>query len=222
MIRAVYHLIRRACQDLEHRSLFRRFQSFTMVPKALFTANLELARRVQNVAGSVVECGVWRGGMIAAVASVLGPERHYYLFDSFQGLPPAKEIDGPSALHWQAAKDDPAYHENCAAPSSYATQAMKRAGTTSFTLAEGWFDSTLPNFEPEKPIAFLRLDGDWYDSTMTCLTSLYDHLSPGAMVIIDDYLTWDGCARAVHDFLSHRSATERLREHLGVTYFIKN
>lgn len=44
-----------------------------------------------------MECGVWRGGMIASISEILGNNREYYLFDSFEGLPQAKEIDGIAA-----------------------------------------------------------------------------------------------------------------------------
>lgn len=63
-----------------------------------YVENLRLARWVGQVRGSIIECGTWRGGMIAGIADVLGRDRRYYLFDSFEGLPPAKEIDGAAAL----------------------------------------------------------------------------------------------------------------------------
>ena len=56
---------------------------------------------------------------------------------------------------------------------------------------------------------------------MTCLACLYDQISPGGIIVVDDYYTWDGCSRAVHDFLSSRSATERIREFNGVCYIEK-
>src|SRR5262249_42322226 len=60
-------------------------------------------------------------------------------------------------------------------------------------------------------IAVLRLDGDWYDSTMICLRKFWNHVLPGGIIIIDDYFAWDGCTRAVHDFLSSIRANERIR-----------
>ena len=60
-------------------------------------------------------------------------------------------------------------------------------------------------------IAVLRLDGDWYGSTMTCLEHLFDKVLPGGIVLMDDYYAWEGCSKAVHDFLSARSATEQIR-----------
>ena len=71
-------------------------------------------------------------------------------------------------------------------------------------------------------IAVLRLDGDWYDSTMLCLEHLLPLAVPGGLMLIDDYYTWDGCARAVHDYLSREQAAERIEKTSGgVAYIVR-
>lgn len=159
--------------------------------------------------------------MCAGIATVLGPQRQYFLCDSFEGLPPAKEIDGAAALAWQQATAAPTYHDNCSAGIEFAERAMTLAGVKRFQLVKGWFDQTLPSLGLEEPIALLRLDSDWYESTMTCLDSLFDRVVAKGIVVVDDYYTWDGCSRAVHDFLSRRSATERIASHGGVCFLQK-
>lgn len=183
-----------------------------MVKPPGFRHNLELARCFRNVPGLVVECGVWRGGMSAALATVLGPGRTYYLFDSFEGLPAPKELDGAQAKAWSEGNEAESYYDNCRADEETAAEAMRLAGVQKPVLIKGWFDQTLPHFVPPEPIAILRLDGDWYDSTMCCLTNLYDKVAPGGLVIIDDYHIWEGCTRAVHDFLSLRKLKEPVRQ----------
>ena len=79
-------------------------------------------------------------------------------------------------------------------------------------VTRGWFSDTLPAFRPAAPIAVLRMDGDWYDSTRCILDQLWSKLAPGALVIVDDYYDWDGCARALHDFLSANDRPERIRQ----------
>src|ERR1700736_4242629 len=81
-----------ARQALYNR-LYEKYREFTMQPMHRFLNNLQLVDRYRP-AGCVVECGVWRGGAIAAIAELLGPQRTYLLFDSFEGLPPAGELDG--------------------------------------------------------------------------------------------------------------------------------
>jgi O-methyltransferase len=203
------------------QSIYELVKEFTMIEPRVFAENLALAERVRDVPGCVVECGVWRGGMSAGMGKVLGPGRDYFLFDSFEGLPPAREIDGQAALEWQKAKDAPTYYENCTAGTEYAEKAMRLAGIKSFHLKKGWFEKTLPGFKPPTPIALLRLDGDWYDSTMACLSHLFDFVTPGGLIILDDYYTWDGCSRALHDFLSRRSAPERIQSFGAVCFLEK-
>lgn len=204
------------------RRVYRKFRPFTMVPPEWYIDNMRLAERVRKaeLQGCVLECGVWRGGMIAGLATLLGSDRDYFLFDSFEGLPPAKQVDGESALRWQANTGAPEHFDNCSAPPEFASEAMRIAGATSFSLVKGWFNETVPKFKPPSPIALLRLDGDWYESTMVCLVHLFDEVAPGGIVILDDYYTWDGCSRALHDFLSKRSAVERVRS-LGNVCFLE-
>ena len=201
-------------------SLHKKYNRYTMVPKERFTAELNLVGRI-TVPGLIVECGVWRGGMSAAIADTL-PGRSHYLFDSFEGLPPAKPIDGPAAAAWQADTTGPYYFDNCRAEASFAEQAMQKSAAGEFHLVAGWFHDTLPSFACPQPIAVLRLDADWYDSMKTCLDALMPHLARGGIVLIDDYATWDGCSRAVHDYLSETSSTLRIqRGPAGITYLLK-
>lgn len=191
-----------------------------MVPRDVFVENLELAAAYAAVPGAIVECGTWKGGMSAGLATVLGPDRGYFLFDSFEGLPPARPIDGAAAAKWQADTAAPNYHDNCRAAEADAVEAMRRAGVHARVTA-GWFSDTLPGTSVPDGIAILRLDADWYDSTMQVLEALFDRVRPGRVLIVDDYYTWDGCARALHDFLSRRGRAERIRSYKSVCFIEK-
>lgn len=76
---------------------------------------------------------------------------------------------------------------------------------------KGWFKDTLPT-APIERLAILRLDGDYYESTMEGLTHLYEKLSVGGFAIIDDYGEdrWTYCAKAVDQFRSERGITDPL------------
>jgi len=76
-------------RSFQYEKLYHKYRDFTMLLYENFALNLELCERFKDVKGCIVECGVWRGGMSAAMAEVLGYERTYYLFDSFEGLPQA-------------------------------------------------------------------------------------------------------------------------------------
>jgi O-methyltransferase len=188
----------------QFRKTFQKFRDFTMIPEDHYTANLQLALRVKNVPGAIVECGTWRGGMIAGIADILGSDRHYFLFDSFEGLPAAKEVDGKAALAWQRDTSSPIYYDNCRASEDEARTAMSKSAARQLTIVKGWFNETLPRASTG-PIALLRMDADWYDSTKQILASLADLVVPEGVIIVDDYFTWEGCTRAVNECAAQKS-----------------
>jgi hypothetical protein len=76
---------------------------------------------------------------------------------------------------------------------------------------KGWFRDTLPT-APVSQLALLRLDGDMYESTIITLESLYDRVSPGGFVIVDDYHGVEACRTAVHDFCARRGFRPGIEE----------
>ncbi|NVJ47329.1 MAG: class I SAM-dependent methyltransferase [Cytophagia bacterium] len=188
--------------------LFRKYQDFTMIPKNQYIANLRIVFNHRFVPGDIVECGVWKGGMIAGIAELIGTKKAF-LFDSYEGLPDAKEIDGETAIAWQKNLKGPYYFDNCSADERYALEAMSLSGCN-FESIKGWFDVTLAQASQIEKISILRLDADWYDSTYICLKELFPKVSKGGVIIIDDYFTWDGCSRAVHDYLSSISSLSKI------------
>lgn len=164
-----------------------------------------------HTAGSLVECGTWRGGMACSMMALGGPDREYHFFDSFEGLPDATDLDGVTALQYQKDTGSPLYLDNCRADYDAFLDLVhnQKVPTEQITVYKGWFNETVQKY-PGNPIAVLRLDGDWYESTMDCLQTLYPFVSFGGVVIMDDYEAWDGCARAVHDYLSSISSRSRI------------
>jgi O-methyltransferase len=218
----VRHLMR-AMRKRKFRSIYRKFQKHTMIGPLTFIENIEIIHQSRLIEGAIVECGTWRGGMIGGIASYLGSSREYWLFDSFEGLPKAsEEIDGEVAIKWQADKVSMTFHNNCTASESAAREAMNLAGISEPKIIKGWFSETLPTCDFPSGIALLRMDGDWYESTMDILEHLFPKVSYGGLIIVDDYHTWDGCARALHDYLSKYSRTERIREHKGICFLRKD
>jgi O-methyltransferase len=203
--------------------ILEQVKPFTMVPPAgvQFTAERVLEVIAAQIPGVVVECGTWRGGcsiaMLLAQRLIFGEVRRpVYMFDSFEGLPPAKTADGPLALAWQKDEASPIYFDNCRAELDTVLQALasQEFHEGDYHIVKGWFADTLPVSRPtlaERGIALLRLDGDWYDSTMTCFDQLAPLVAEEGIVILDDYYAWDGCARATHDYLSRNDLPYRLR-----------
>jgi O-methyltransferase len=200
--------------------VYKRYRTYTMIPPYVFESNLLLCEEKAPETGCIVEAGVWRGGMSAGIADML-PGRVHYLFDSFEGLPPAEEIDGEAALKWQQNVTGPTYYDNCRADRSFAEEAMAIARAKKVHIVQGWFSETVLGFVPSEPIAILRLDGDWYESTMQCLSGFYPYVMQGGLIILDDYYAWDGCAHALHDYLSAHKCADRIEKWRGVCYLTK-
>lgn len=199
-------------------ALYRKYRPYSMIPRVSFCENLAFCR-AHTLPGCVIECGVWRGGMSAAISEVL-PGRLHYLFDSFEGLPQAQKIDGAFAIEWQKGPTHQ-HFDNCRAERSFAEQAMAMGRARRYELVQGWFSSTMPTFTPAEPVSILRLDGDWYESTMTSLTYLFPHVVLGGLIIIDDYYAFDGCAKAVHDYLSQHKLADRINQSPRSLCYIK-
>lgn len=151
----------------------------------------------KNIPGDLIETGVWRGGatifMRAALKAYRITDRTVWVADSFEGLPPTEyEKD----LNLRLDKVD------CLAVSLEDVQSnFSKYGLLDeqVRFLKGWFKDTLP-IAPIEQLAILRLDGDWYESTMDALTYLYPKLAIGGYVIIDDYWAVQGCRDAIQDY----------------------
>lgn len=181
----------------------------------------DLAGRVhdEKVPGAFVECGVWKGGCIGLMAMVArdrGSNRRIVLFDSFEGLPEPTEADGAEAVEYSGGRGGGALKtiDQCVAPLDVVKELFfgrLKIDEKNVEFRKGWFQDTVPGSGPSVgSISILRLDGDWYDSIKICLEGLYDQVVPGGYVVIDDYQFWEGCRKAVDDFLVQRNLKVRM------------
>src|SRR5919112_6757225 len=78
----------------EDKALVRAVRPYTLTSAEAVCALADAVRHVvaNDIEGDIVECGVWRGGSMAAVARTLvalgRSDRRLYLFDTFEGMPP--------------------------------------------------------------------------------------------------------------------------------------
>lgn len=199
--------------------LYSKYMANTMLGRDEYVRNLALASSV-DASGCVIECGVWKGGSSAGMAEVLGPDREYFLFDSFEGHVDPEPIDGPAALAWKADKAGPWYFDNAVIGPEEADEAMRRSGAKRYHLVKGWFEETLADFTPPAPIAVLRVDCDWYAPTRRCLGALLPYVAEDGIVIADGYPDWDGYARAVHECLTAYDGVARIKLFQERLYYI--
>jgi hypothetical protein len=171
---------------------------------------VEAARYVarRGIPGDIVECGVWRGGSMQAVALTLleedAADRGLHLFDTFEGMPPPTEKDrrGDTTAAEMLAAHGKEHRVWAVADVEDVREAMREVGYREDLVHfhQGKVEDTVPGLAPAR-ISLLRLDTDWYESTRHELEHLYDRLSPGGVLIIDDYGDWDGARLATEEFL---------------------
>lgn len=217
----------------EKLKLIRTVWPNTMVgyPRLSNVYDIALKLEKDRLPGAFVECGVWKGGcagIMAKIAESFGSTRKLWLFDSFEGLPQPTEKDG--FLGGQFQQIDLAGKlvsiGECVGPLEEVQKLFfekLKISKDRVLFKKGWFQETLPGSRQEVgKIALLRIDADWYESTRCCLEHLYDQVVPGGFVLIDDYGQFEGCRKAVDEFLAKRGEKPVLKkiDHTGI-YFCK-
>lgn len=169
----------------------------------------------EGIAGDFVECGVWRGGSVMAMAGELVrmgiTDRRIWLYDTFAGMTDPTDIDieagtGVSATQMLSQTEiGDGNNVWCVAEKRDVEANVLATGYPRhlFTFVEGDVVQTLESEVPER-LAILRLDTDWYESTAKSLEILYPRLAIGGVCVLDDYGHWLGARTAVDDyFRSH-------------------
>lgn len=165
-----------------------------------------------GIGGSVVECGVWRGGSMLAVARTLlevgDARRDLWLYDTFTRMPPPGEKDfdiwGRHASTYFEGPVDP--HDTDGyryLPLDEVRSVLEGSGYPADRLrfVPGLVEETIPDQAPDE-IALLRLDTDWYESTKHELEHLFPRIVDGGILIIDDYGQFTGARTAVDEHLA--------------------
>lgn len=174
-----------------------------------------------DIPGAFVECGVWRGGSVMAIARTLlslgVDDRELWLYDTFEGM--SEPTDADAFLHSEDRAADLLERTPvgdganiwCVSSLDEVRQAIESTGypVERVHYIEGKVEDTLPDRHPGS-IALLRLDTDWYESTLHEMRTLVPSMSDGAPLIIDDYWHWKGCRQAVDEYLAETG----LRIHL--------
>jgi O-methyltransferase len=195
------------------RQIIQRVSPFTMTSlerrASLLGAVDHLVKH--RIAGDIVECGVWRGGSMMAIALALmargDTSRHLYLYDTFEGMSEPTEHD--KALSGELAqaqlertdRDHPLWAV-AGLEDVKANLASTGYPAERIHYVQGKVEDTIPATLP-KQIALLRLDTDWYESTRHELQHLYPLLAKHGVLIIDDYGHWQGARQAVDEYFAN-------------------
>ncbi len=197
--------------DAEYQDIIRAVRPYTMTGNDKLHALISATNYIHRyeIPGAVVECGVWRGGSMHAVARTLDRlgdhSRELYLYDTFEGMTEPtdkdKRYDGEPASQLLAAADKTSWVwaeaslEDVQAGFQTVPYPSERVH-----FVKGPIEDTVPAEMPDE-IAILRLDTDWYASTAHEFEHLYPRLVSGGVLIIDDYGHWQGSRKATDEFL---------------------
>jgi len=163
-----------------------------------------------GIPGDLIECGVLRGGAAIFMRGYLAAhhvtDRIVWVADSFQGLPP------PTLPQDREQRLTADLFPMLAIDLDTVRNLFERYGLLDdqVRFLPGWFKDTLPS-APVENLSLLRLDGDLYESTIDALESLYDKVSAGGFVIIDDYGALPPCRQAVTDFRGRRAIRDEIQ-----------
>jgi hypothetical protein len=170
-----------------------------------------------NVPGDFIETGVWRGGACIFMRGILRAygivNRRIWAADSFEGLPTPDSEEFPleAAAHRGPVMNE--VYNHFAVSLEKVRENFARFGLLDdqVVFLKGWFKDTLPA-APIERLALIRLDGDYYQSTWDSLVNLYDKLSVGGYLIVDDYGedAWTYCRKAIEDFRRERGISDSI------------
>ncbi len=163
----------------------------------------------EGIQGDFIETGIWRGGACIFMRGILKAynitDRFVWAADSFEGVPvPSLPEDAQLDIS-----------RNVLPVLAVSLDEVQELFERYDLLDEqvkfliGWFKDSLPD-APIEQLAVLRLDGDLYESTMDALNPLYDKVSVGGFIIVDDYGSCPPCKQAIHDFRCQRGIRDEL------------
>lgn len=153
--------------------------------------------------GDLCECGVFRGSTLIPTGLFLdqnGIDKQLFGCDSFEGFGDAISVDvelgGPEC---EARRVNGMSNTSM----RYVADRVHFFDLEStVSLIPGYFENTLHQLK-DRTFCYVHLDCDMYDSYKTCMEFFYPRLSPGGVILFDEYDDpyWPGCNKAVDEFL---------------------
>jgi O-methyltransferase len=182
--------------DAEFLGLASKISDHTLVSNDRLYFLYQLARSSAGLPGDFAEIGVYKGGTAWLLSKVLEKSKKtLHLFDTFEGMP---EVD--------RNKDDVEFVQagifadtSLEAVRDY----LKEFPATKFY--KGLFPGTAPPVA-EMKFSFVYIDVDIYQSTKDCLEFFYPRVTPGGVIVSDDYksLKCPGVKKAFDEFFADK------------------
>jgi len=188
-----------------------------------FLALYEIFKKVQNVKGSIVECGVFRGfgtltwAKLSAILEPVNLTRRIYGFDSFAGFPKISEVDNVGLASHVKEGDLFADSQDEIKELAAINDSTRFLGhIPKVNLIKGDATETIPKFINDNPhvlVSLLYLDFDLYEPTKVALEHFLPRMPKGAVIAFDelDNPLWPGETLAmIEQTSSNKLRIERL------------
>ena len=168
----------------------------------------ELYKKIIDLPGDLVECGVYRGTSITRFAMFRNMLETNYSrkiigFDNFDNIYPDTK--------WEEDHDArEAWIRNTGADSITVDQLRKvfdGFNYSNYDFIKGNLVETLPKYVLDNPhirIALLNIDIDFVEPTYTALECLYDRVVKGGVILIDNYAAFHGDTKGIDMFFQNR------------------
>lgn len=163
--------------------------------------------------GILIEAGCALGGSAIVIATAKSRQRPFFVHDVFGMIPPPSDRDESDVQERYAVIRSGrsrglqgnkyyGYEDNLL---DKVSENFRRHGVpleaNTVHLVRGLFQETL---HVSEPVALAHVDGDWFESVMTCLQRIEPHLTEDGVIVIDDYDDWSGCRKAVDEYFSDK------------------
>ena len=217
MLERLYRRVRRLRLGRSLPPIVRsvRAESLTYLDAAALSDLFDRVERIEakGAEGILIEAGCALGGSAIVIATAKSQSRPFYVYDVFGMIPPPSDKDDEDVQErYQVIRSGKSkgiggntyygYEENLLATVG---ENFRRHGIpvseNNIHLVKGMFQDTL---RVDEPVALAHVDGDWYESVMTCLRRIEPHLVRGGVLVIDDYDDWSGCRKAVDEYFADK------------------
>ena len=161
--------------DTDFVRLYESVRSHTLVDRTRCFALYSLLPQLTSVPGDLLEVGSWRGGTAGLIASRV-PDRTLYVADTFVGV-----VKSSSWEHYQ----DGAHSDTSAAMvQDFLEQTLSLSNVL---ILEGIFPDETGDAIRDRPLSFVHIDVDVYESARDVFAFAWQRLSPRGVIVFDDY-----------------------------------
>jgi O-methyltransferase len=168
---------------------YKKIEHATMLDFDRAYILFQAAQATSDIDGSSAECGVYKGGSSALIATINTEKRHIAL-DTFDGFP---DVISEMDVHKKGGFSD----------TSITAVRNLFAEYRNIVMMKGAFSQSFEKLQQET-FSFVHVDADLYRSTLECCDFFYGRLSQGGIMLFDDYLVPDtpGVKKAVDEYFA--------------------